>query len=169
MDIKLDLPKRKHPRLKNYDYSQNGCYFVTVCVKDKKCVLGRINAGRDAHIPPQTVLSPAGKIAEKYILNIEKVYQNILIENYVIMPNHIHLLLLFDSSFDGDGGMRASRPTLHTVVRSFKTMVTKELGYSIWQNSYYDRIIDNENGYLEAWRYIDENPVNWILRKGDDY
>lgn len=53
----MEYPKRKHPRLKNYDYSQNGCYFVTVCVKDKKHLLGQIKVGRDAHIPPTTDLS----------------------------------------------------------------------------------------------------------------
>ncbi len=165
----MELKTRKHPRLKNYDYSQNGCYYVTICVKGKKHLLGSVNVGRDALIPPQTNLSPIGKIAEKYILNIEKVYKNIKTENYVIMPNHIHLLLLFDSSLCDNGGMRASRPTLFTVIRSFKTMVTREIGYSIWQDSYYEEIIDNENGYLEALRYIDENPLKWTLKKGEDY
>ncbi len=165
----MDLPKRKHPRLKGYDYSQNGCYFVTVCVKDKKQLLGRISVGRDAHIPPTIELSEIGKVADKYIRNINSVYQNVSVENYVIMPNHIHLLFLFYEEPCADGGMRASRPTLFTVIRSFKTMVTKEIGYSVWQDSYYDEIIDNENGYLEAWRYIDENPLKWTLKKGEDY
>lgn len=164
-----DYPVRKHPRLKNYDYGQNGCYFVTVCVKGKKHLLSSVNVGRDAHIPPQTELTHIEKVAEKYILNIEKVYANIYVDNYAIMPNHIHLLLLFDSSQCDDGGMRASRPTLHTVVRSLKTMVTKEIGFPIWQDSYYDRIIENENGYFEAWRYIDENPYKWLTNKGEDY
>ena len=165
----MNLPKRKHPRLKNYDYSQNGCYFVTVCVKDKKRLLGRVNVGRDAHIPPQTELSEIGKVAEKYIQNIDSVYDNVTVENYVIMPNHIHFLFLFYEEPYNNGGMRASRPTLHTVIRSFKTMVTKDIGYSIWQDSYYDRIIEEEKGYLEAWQYIDENPLKWVLRKGEDY
>ena len=165
----MDLPKRKHPRLKNYDYSQNGCYFVTICVKEKKHLLGRVDVGRDAHIPPQIILSMTGKVAEKYILNIEKAYQNILIENYVIMPNHIHRLLMFDSSLCDDGGMRASRPTLSTVVRSFKTMVTKEIGYSVWQDSFYDRVIDSVKGYEEVWNYIEENPYKWTIGKGEDF
>lgn len=167
--IDMDLPVRKHPRLKEYDYSQNGCYFVTICVKNKKPLLGYVNVGRDDHIPPQMKLSAIGKVADKYIHGIETTYNNIFVENYVIMPNHIHLLLLFYSSPCDDGGMRASRPTLHTVVRSFKTMVTKEIGYSIWQSSYYDRVIQEEKGYLEAWRYIDENPHKWAINKGEDY
>ncbi len=165
----MNLPKRKHPRLKGYDYSQNGCYFVTVCVKNKENLFGRVNVGRDAFIPPTVELSEIGKVAEKYINNINFVYNNVSVENYVIMPNHIHFLLLFYDEANTNGGMRASRPTLFTVIRSFKTMITKEIGYSIWQSSYYDRVIENENGYLDAWRYIDENPIKWILNKGDDY
>lgn len=165
----MELPKRKHPRLKEYDYGQSGCYFVTVCVKDKKRLLGKVVVGRDAHIPPTVYLSEIGKVADKYIRNINSVYSNVSVENYVIMPNHIHiLLLLYETPLD-NGGMRASRPTLFTIIRSFKTMVTKEIGYSIWQDSYFDRIIENENGYLDAWRYIDENPLKWTLNNGDDY
>ncbi|MBR6786163.1 MAG: transposase [Clostridia bacterium] len=162
-------PERKHPRLKNYDYGQNGCYFVTICVKDKKPLLGSVSVGRDALIPPQTVLSLIGKVAEKYILNIEKTYKSVKVENYVIMPNHIHLLLLFDSTLCDDGGMRASRPTLFTVIRSFKTMVTREIGYSVWQDSFYDRVVNSVEGYAEVWEYIEENPFKWIIGKGDDY
>ena len=67
------------------------------------------------------------------------------------------------------GGMRASRPTLFTVVRSFKTMVTREIGYSVWQDSFYDKVIDSVEGYEEVWEYIEENPFKWISGKGDDY
>ena len=165
----MELPKRKHPRLKEYDYGQSGCYFVTVCVKDKKRLLGKVVVGRDAHIPPTVYLSEIGKVADKYIRNINSVYSNVSVENYVIMPNHIHILLLLNETPLDNGGMRASRPTLFTIIRSFKTMVTKEIGYSIWQDSYFDRIIENENGYLDAWRYIDENPLKWTLNNGDDY
>ena len=165
----MELPKRKHPRLKEYDYGQSGCYFVTVCVKDKKHLLGKVVVGRDTLIPPTVYLSEIGKVADKYIRNINSVYRNVSVENYVIMPNHIHILLLLYETPSDNGGIRASRPTLFTIIRSFKTMVTKEIGYSIWQDSYFDRIIENENGYLDAWRYIDENPLKWTLNNGDDY
>ncbi len=157
----MDMPVRKHPRLKNYDYGKNGCYFVTVCVKNNKSLLGTVKVGRDGHIPPQVILSKAGETVEKYILNIDKV----LIENYIIMPDHIHLLLMFYSSPNDDGGVWAHRSTRHTVVRSLKTLVTKDLGYSIWQTSYYDRVIQNEIGYLEALQYIDENPLKYVLKE----
>lgn len=157
----MELPKRKHPRLKNYDYSQNGCYFVTVCVKDRKNLLGTIPVGRDAHIPPSVFPSNIGVIVDKYIKNIPSVYTGIIVDSYVIMPNHVHLLITIETADQGGGGMWASRPTLHTVVRSFKTMVTKQIGHSIWQGSYYDRIIRDEKAYWEAWQYIDENPLKW--------
>ncbi|HWS30906.1 MAG TPA: transposase [Clostridia bacterium] len=147
--------------MKNYDYSQNGCYFVTVCVKDRKNLLGMIPVGRDAYIPPGISPSNIGTIADKYIQNINSVYWGITVDHYVIMPNHVHLLITIEAADDGTGGMRASRPTLHTVVRSFKTMVTREIGYSVWQSSYYERVIRNESGYREAWEYIDVNPMKW--------
>ena len=154
------LPQRKHTRLKNYDYSKNGYYFITICTKDKKPILGKI-VGRDALIPPDIILSNIGKIVDEYINNVNNIYNFIKIDKYVIMPNHIHMIIKFE--FPLDGGMLASRPTLHTIIRSIKTMVTKELGYSIWQSSYYEHIIRNQQSYQEIWQYIDNNPLKWEL------
>lgn len=164
----MDFPNRKHPRLRDYDYSQNGCYFVTICVKNRMKLLGSIP---EMKTPPpnlwdvnQTLiyLSKIGEVTDKYIRNINTEYGNITVDKYVIMPNHVHLLILIN-----DGGMNptaefdASRPTLHTIVRSLKTMITKQIGRSIWQDSYYDRVIRNDSGYQEAWKYIDENLLKW--------
>ncbi len=153
-----DLPKRKNLRLQGYDYSSNGMYFVTVCVKDNKPILSRI-VGDDAHIvPKKVVLKPCGKIVEKHIKRINEVYENITVENYIIMPNHIHFLIFVDNF--GNGTMRASSPTeLGTIVRTFKTFVTKELGFSIWQRSYYDEIIYNETHFQNVWNYIEYNAL----------
>lgn len=155
----MDLPVRKHPRLKDYDYSSNGAYFVTICTKDKAMLLGSI-VGRGAFTPPQTCLSDAGSIAERCLQNIANVYPGVCLKKHVIMPNHIHMIVSIEGMGNG-GGMRASRPTLHTIVRSFKTMVTCELGCSIWQASYYEHIVRNEEDYLAIWKYIDENPAKW--------
>ncbi len=154
----MTLNKRKHPRLKEFDYSTNGCYFATICVKDRKNLLGNIEVGRDALIPPCIELTNIGNIVDKYIKNINCTYDDVWVDTYVIMPNHIHLLIVMQDNY---GGMRASRPTLHTIIRSLKTMVTREIGYSIWQNSYYDHIIRNKNSYLEITKYIEENPLKW--------
>ena len=155
------FPQRKHVRLKNYDYSQNGVYFVTICTKERKPLLSTIPVGRGALTPPEIQLSRIGEISEHYILNMHSAYDCVYVDHYVIMPNHIHLLLRIDSAPASSGGMRASRPTLQTIVRSFKTMVTRQIGTSIWQDSFYDRIVRSEASYLEIWKYIDENPIKW--------
>ena len=156
-----DLPQRKHVRLKNYDYSQNGAYFVTICTKERKPLLSSIPVGRGALTTPEIHLSQIGEISERYILSMSTAYACVHVDHYVIMPNHIHLLLWIDSAPASNGGMRASRPTLQTIVRSFKTLVTRQLGTSIWQDSFYEHIVRSEASYLEIWKYIDENPIKW--------
>ena len=145
--MKMELPKRKRVRLQNFDYNQNGYYFITICTKEKQKRLCKI-VGDDAHIVPL----PYGIITEKYIKSI------IGIEKYVIMPNHIHLIIKIDS-----GTMWASSPTksIPQLIRSFKTLTTKEIGKSIFQRSYHDHIIRDQNDYLKIWNYIDTNPAKW--------
>ncbi len=150
------LPKRKPTRLKGYDYSSPGMYFLTLCVKGRKSLLSNI-VGNDALIVPQNNLSKIGVICDKYINNITIKYKNVTIDKYVIMPNHIHMIIFLH------GTMRASSPTknIETIIRSFKTMVTKEIGHSIWQRLYHDHIIRNENNYKKIWEYIDTNVIRW--------
>ena len=153
----MELQKRRSQRLKGYDYSQNGAYFLTVCVKDKHELLGKI-VGGDALITPILQLSEYGFIVQKHIENINMAYSDVLVEKYVVMPNHVHLILFIR------GMMKASSPTsavTPTIVRTLKTMVTKECGTSFWQRSYHDHIIRNEDDYLRIWQYIDENPLKW--------
>ena len=141
------LPTRKANRLREYDYAQNGIYFVTICTKDKKKILCSI-VGDDAHIVP----SRCGKVVLKYIKSIPGVVK------YVMMPNHIHLLIAIDN-----GPMWASAPTpsISTRVRSFKTLVTKELGESIFQRSFHDHVVRGEEDYRDIWHYIEHNPQQW--------
>ncbi len=152
----MTLPKRKPARLKGYDYSTPGAYFITICVKDRKQLLSKI-VGDDAHIVPQNNLSEIGLICDRYINNINIKYENVTVDKYVIMPNHIHLIIFLN------GTMRASSPTknIETIVRSFKTMVAKEIGNSIWQRSYHDHIIRGEKDYQKIWEYIDTNVIRW--------
>lgn len=150
-----DFFERKRLRLKNFDYSSNNFYFVTVCIKNKEPLLSNI-VGDDAHIvpkgdliaPKRIVLKPYGEIAEKHILRINTMYQNAYVEKYIIMPNHIHMLVFIDGydnkTVNDVGTVRAPSPTsLSTIIRTFKTMVTKEIGTPIWQRSFYDEIIKN--------------------------
>ena len=158
-------PVRRHPRLKDYDYSENGCYFVTVCTAEKAHTLSRIAVGRAAHSPPQIRLTELGKAVEQELGKIEDKYENVFLDDYVIMPNHVHLLLTLDRP---DGGVWAPRPTVQTIVRTMKTMVTKKIGRSIWQASFYDHVIRNDEDYRNTREYIKSNPVKWVLtRKGD--
>ena len=145
---------RKPNRLKNYDYSSQGVYFITVCTIDRKCILSHIIGG-DALIAPQTNLTHCGEIARKYIESMPG------IDKYVIMPNHIHLLIAID------GPMKASAPTISVpnLIRSFKVLVSKEIGQSIWQRSYHDHIIRDEEDYINHLRYIEDNPAKWLEDK----
>ncbi len=152
----MDLPKRKPTRLKGYDYSTPGAYFVTICTKDRKQLLSHI-VGDDAHIVPQNRLLDDGLVCDKYIKNIDVKYEDVTVDKFIIMPNHIHLIIFLH------GTMRASSPTrgVVDVIRSLKTMVTREIGYPIWQRSYHDHIIRGENDYQKIWEYIDTNVVKW--------
>ena len=166
MDNNFSRPTRKPTRLQNYDYSQNGCYFVTVCVKDRRPILSTI-VGGDALIAPQIRLTEIGKITEKHIQKINSVYTDVTVEKYIIMPDHMHLLLFIDGF--GNGTMKASSPTnLSTVIRSLKTFVTRDVGKSIWQRSFYDEIIKNETHFQRAWEYIQYNALKEYGQKQTD-
>ena len=148
----MPLPKRKHPRLKNYDYSQCGCYHITICVKDRRPILGKIILPESPSERASLLLSKQGQVTERYIRNMENVYCGVSLEHYVIMPNHVHILLKLSS--DNTTG-------IPVIVRYLKRMVTRELGESIWQDSYYDVIVRNDSMFREEWEYIDANPDKW--------
>ena len=126
-----------------------------------KCILSRITVGQDAHILPKTELTPCGRVVEKHLLLIPG------IKHYVIMPNHIHLIIVKENN---GGTMRASCPTsISDDIRSFKIVVTKELGESIWQARFHDHIIRDDYDYMQHIQYIDENPNKWLLGKDEYY
>ena len=157
-----ELPVRKSIRLKNHDYSQTGHYFVTICTKDRREALGTVIVGRDVHIAPYVQLSEYGTITEKHINRINPLNKGIRVDMYVIMPNHVHLIIIVDHGVDG--AMWTSRPTgaaIPSIVRSLKTMITKEIGFSLWQHSYHDHIIRNETDYIRICQYINDNPAKW--------
>lgn len=144
------LPDRKKNRLENYDYSQNGAYFITICVKNRKKILSQI-VGADTIRPYEIILSQYGKIVDKAINNIANIYENISVDKYVIMPDHVHMILRITDN----GGRMVSAPT---VIAGMKRYVSKKCGVSIWQKSFYDHIIRNQKDYNEIWEYIEHNP-----------
>jgi len=152
------MNSRKNLRLSGYDYSAAGYYFVTFCTKERRQILSRITSvGPDALIGPLLELSDCGHLVQDAIQSAICAYSNVAIPSYVIMPNHVHLMVQITT----DGPMGASGPTLGMVVRSIKTKVTRVLGRSIWQEKFYDHIIRDEEDYLRIWNYIDTNPARW--------
>ncbi|MBQ8769354.1 MAG: transposase [Oscillospiraceae bacterium] len=154
----MERPERKPNRLQDYDYSQNGAYFVTICTQERRRILSYI-VGDGFPVP-----KPTGIIAEKYVLQIPKKYPSVSIDRYIIMPDHIHILLRLD------GGTGDPSPTIGTVIGWYKYQVTKEYHLKIntaeeklFQRSYYDHIIRNQRDYDEIWEYIENNPLKWAL------
>jgi len=145
---------RKTNRLQSADYAKIGYYFITVCVKDKHEMLGEIHSdSRSAHV----VLSEYGKIVRSAINNIPACYPGVAVDKYVIMPNHIHLLL-----YVSYGRLITCTPTsISTIVQQLKRYVSKQIGFSLWQKSFHDHIIRNKADYQRIAQYIDENPANW--------
>ena len=145
-----DLPKRKEIRIKDYDYSTPGAYFITVCVHDRKPILWNVGA---ATCRPN--LSKIGSVVETAILQIPEYYPAVSVDKYCVMPDHIHMILSINTDEDG---RQIAAPTVSTVVGHMKRWVSIQLGYSIWQKSFIDRVIRNQKAYRAVWEYIENNP-----------
>ena len=162
MDKEKELPKRKPTRLQEFDYNTTGAYFITICTDQRRQILSHI-VGVDVLGDPQNVeLLPHGMVADKYIKQMNGFYENITVDQYVIMPNHIHLVLFVR----GDGSPRTSTPTRQTTtvshfVSTFKRFCNKEYGGNIWQRGFYDHVIRGREDYEEIAKYIYENPIRW--------
>jgi len=162
------LPQRKSIRLKDYDYSKEGMYFITICVKGRLELLGKIidNSTVGANcVRPQIkyankiFLSEIGIIIENEIHKIKNIYNNVVVDQYVIMPNHIHMILELQS------GRTQFAPTISQIIKQFKGSITKQISYSIWQKLFYEHIIRNEKEYFKICEYIKNNPLNWNTDK----
>jgi REP element-mobilizing transposase RayT len=169
----MQLPKRRLQRLSDYDYSQNGYYFITICTKGRKELFGEI-------IGSEVILNKYGEIAEINIVNLNSRYDNVKIDNYIIMPNHIHLLIIIENEISVDLIMKekyAERinpfPTVDipNIVGKLKAGITRDVGnrlirsdnVGMWQKSYHDHIIRDEKSYQKIYEYIETNPVQWDL------
>ncbi len=191
------LKHRKRNRLKNYDYSQNGNYFITICTKDRINYFGEIIDG-------EMILNKYGKIANKYWMEIPLHYKNIFIDEFIIMPNHIHGIIIIDRNryeIEGEIGVERNRigrigekigekigveqcstptvpedstPTVSQVIKSFKEACTKYYhkkynNYEFaWQRSFYDIIVRNEKAFLNIGSYIKNNPIKWQLDRDNN-
>ena len=162
----MDLPKRKPTRIKGYDYSTPGAYFVTICTQNRKEILSKILVGDGVLDVPKNILTKYGEVANKHLINMSDFYDNIKIDKYVIMPDHIHLLISILGTNDTSGSSRTPNPTNSLIaqfVSTFKRFCNKEYGENIWQRLSNDHIIRNEKEYLKIWEYIDTNPYKLEL------
>ncbi len=152
----MELPKRKPTRLKGYEYGAPGAYFITICTHNKRCILSSI-VGEGLCALPKNILTPIGIEIEKSIKYVNDNYAGVVIDKFVIMPNHIHLIVILEDS-GGDG-----TPPLQNVIGQLKSYTTNKFGNPLWQRSYHDHIIRGEKDYQKIWEYIETNPLKWEL------
>ncbi|MBQ9762062.1 MAG: transposase [Oscillospiraceae bacterium] len=143
------LYHRKSPRIPGYDYSRENYYFITVCCHENACIFGAVGH-----------LNRAGEIAQEMLCALPTHYTDIGIVKFVVMPNHIHAII----TIEGDN----QRHRLDTIVGLYKSGVTREIrkivpDLKVWQRSFHDHIIRNQQQYEKIWTYIDNNPIKWKL------
>ena len=153
--INMDLPKRKPTRLPRYDYSQNGYYFVTICTHNKQKILCDI-VGEGLCALPSIQLTPIGETVDKSIKYIDQNYQNVFVDKFVIMPNHVHLIIKIGTGGRGDPPLQ-----VYDIIGNLKSFTTHEYKNTLWQRSFHDHIIRDESDYTRIWNYIDLNPQKW--------
>ena len=160
----MEMKKRKHPRLNFYDYSLPGYYYVTIHTEKNVATLSGV---RPAAAPAGAVvrLTRLGEIAEQQLLALEQRYSCVRIDKYVIMPNHIHIIIRITEETAG----ASPRPTLMDVICAYKSLTTRMYnqlsrtpGRKLFQTSFYETVLRNEKAYQECWRYIDGNPAKWL-------
>ena len=152
-----ELPKRKDVRLKNHDYSASGGYFLTICTLERRNYFWE-NVGATIGRPQDVILSQYGHIVNEAINNIPLIYPALCVDCYVIMPDHIHLILIIRAD---EYGRPMVAPTISRVVQQLKGYITKRIGRSIWQKLFVDHVIRNREDYEEHVKYIYDNPIRW--------
>ena len=171
MENEKKLPKRKPPRWQERDYNTPGGYFITICTQDKRCILSRI-VGTGVLDCPQIELTECGKIVDQYIQQLSAFYHHLSVESYVIMPNHIHLLLWIkeNKNLSNENGqsrtpvptnIERSNNTCSQFVSTLKRFCNKAYGQNIWQARYHDHVIRDRADLEEHVAYISENPLKW--------
>jgi len=158
----MTFQNRKPTRLKNYNYSQNGYYFITICTHNKKCIFSNIVGS--IHESTEIKLNSNGIIVDKYINQLNTRF-SLNIYKYVIMPNHIHLIGIIDERSIRESTLQ-KRSIISNAMGYLKMNSSRDIhknGYAldVWQRSFHDHIIRGENDYLKIWNYIDTNPQKW--------
>lgn len=188
MKFNPEIHHRKSIRLKEYDYSRNGYYFVTICTKDKQCIFGDI-------IDEKLILNEFGKIVKEELLKTEIVRKEIKIDYFLIMPNHVHAIIIIDNDnckpvgtndpsrlkeissahvgANGHSPLRMRPKSLSSLIVGFKSSCKIRIndlrntpGIPVWQRNYYEHVIRNDRDLYEIRKYIENNPLEWY---NDEY
>ena len=149
--MEYQYPKRKTTKIPGFDYSSVQAYFVTTVAANRERIFSHING------EGQIELLPTGKIVQRHIEALPTHYECVQVQKYVIMPDHVHMVIFIGQN---DG---RKRPSMNQIMAAFKAGVSREIGKTIWQRSYYDHIIRDQQDYDEVWKYIDNNPVQWVI------
>jgi REP element-mobilizing transposase RayT len=161
-----NLYQRHSLRIKNYNYSLPGAYFVTICTYRKENIFGYITDGK-------IELNVLGKITVREWLKTFQIRKNIQLDEYVVMPNHFHGIIILAENkgvlqYAPTNKFRSPSQSIGSVVRGFKSAVTRgikrldySLLYSVWQRNYYEHIIRNERELNRIREYIQNNPLRW--------
>jgi REP element-mobilizing transposase RayT len=154
---------RRSIRLRGYDYTQGGAYFVTTCVEKKRCAFGQIESG-------VTRLNVYGRIVEECWLAVAEHYPHVVLDENTIMPNHFHAIVIITEPV-GVGSPRPTKTTLGQIMGYFKYQSTRSINayraernltpVYVWQRNYFERIVRNEKELDDTRRYIFENPLHW--------
>ena len=158
---------RRSVRLRNYDYRSAGAYFVTVCSHNRRCLFGNAANG-------SMVYTPLGEVAVDCWQWLARRYPYVDLDYSVVMPNHVHGIILLGDPRDGCRGGSRTAPTgrkpLGRLIGAFKTVSAKRINRlrgrpaaGVWQRNFYEHVIRNERELLEIRRYILENPLKWEL------
>ena len=152
---------RRSIRLKGYDYSQGGAYFVTLCVQNRKCLFGEIING-------EMQLHKRGQIIQKYWMQINKRFPHVKLDHFIVMPNHFHGIIIINDHVTCRGEVTSPLSSLGNIIAWFKYQSTKHInnirqtpGVRLWQRNYFERIIRNEKIYNRIIKYITNNPIMW--------
>ncbi|WP_444549978.1 transposase [Candidatus Magnetomonas plexicatena] len=165
-----EIQDRKSMRLKGYDYSQLGAYFITICTQNRECLFGEIFDGK-------MVLTDAGEHAYECLINIQEHFPHVKSDIFVVMPNHVHIIIIIDASAQVKANNYSplqheknqkcgTSKIIGAIVRGFKIGVTKWFHENtdirtVWQRNYYEHIIRNEHELNKIREYIQGNPLNW--------
>jgi REP element-mobilizing transposase RayT len=152
---------RRSIRLRSYDYSLNGAYFITICIHHHECVLGEISQN-------QMAVNAAGEMVAQQWEALTQRFSSLQLDEFIVMPNHIHGILVFDNEAEN-----SSKSTLGDIVGAFKSITTHEyingvkqhnwqaFDKKFWQRNYYEHIIRSEESLNQVREYIIHNPANW--------